>query len=741
MGARSGPGPRPARAAAVADHRVHFAGMTRCLVVPLFGLFLATALATQAATAPAVSRCDRWAERPAPLPDPALCLRRTGVARSDTPAKTAQALFAHAESRIAAGRFDQAERALDCADATLGAAADPALRYELVRRRGILDYRRERVPEALARFECALALAEAREDRVAVARDLKNIGSALRRLGDLHGALNSLTRSLEMQRATGEIGGPVLNNIADVYREMKEPTDAMRYYREALAAFRAQGERVEAAHVLESMAKLELDGGEVKQPVVWLQEALRVYRENGDRAYELRVYAGLARAALALGDLSQARGHVASALAVADEHRLPLPSDLQLQAARVEHRSGDSTAAASRIRDALALAPNGDTERLPLLEELAAIQESTGDRAGAIATMRRAQAETLAQARAQHDRQLSWLRTRFETAERDRTIAALEAENRLRRAELRQRTLLLWSAVALMLALAAVSWAWLQRRRQRERLEEAARRVRQEEELARYRREADALAEDRSLLQALLDRREDAVCLLDAEGVVLTVNRAACAMLGAIDAPPQGHTLIDYLADADREALAQALLHMEDSQSHRFALSTRGGVALHARLSQWDRGDGLIVLELAPRIADMAEDSTAVETASDESSTAQDDANASVAADVRDEFRRALVELMLAVVDAWERSTGTTRLDLAEKSRIWRVTVDDGRLRARAMERYLSLSKLPHNPRWRDVLRSAYHVLGHCALEAQTREDLQRRVDAVLAYTRRSALV
>ena len=58
------------------------------------------------------------------------------------------------------------------------------------------------------------------------------------------------------------------------------------------------------------------------------------------------------------------------------------------------------------------------------------------------------------------------------------------------------------------------------------------------------------------------------------------------------------------------------------------------------------------------------------------------------------------------------------------------------------MERYLAVSKLPRNPRWRDVLRSAYFVLAHCdGLPADTRAALQSRVDAVLAYTRRDALV
>jgi len=108
--------------------------------------------------------------------------------------------------------------------------------------------------------------------------------------------------------------------------------------------------------------------------------------------------------------------------------------------------------------------------------------------------------------------------------------------------------------------------------------------------------------------------------------------------------------------------------------------------------------------------------------------------------DTGDTFRRALVELMLTVVEAWERSTGRNRLDLAEQSRIWRVTVDDGRLRARAMERYLSLAKLPRHPRWREVLRSAYYVLGECAPDRRVRAELQQRVDAVLGHVWKQAL-
>ncbi|KRD77533.1 hypothetical protein ASE43_10425 [Lysobacter sp. Root983] len=690
-----------------------------------------------ASAAPPRVLCDA-APTPRPLPDPDTCPRRLGLpatAAAPTAASTAEALLAQARERIGGGRFDEAGQALDCAEATLGRDADWSLHYELVRQRGILAYRRELIPEALSRFECALKLSTAHEDRDAIARDLKNVGSALRRLGDFRGALRTLTASLRMQRAQGEVGGAVLNNIADVYRELDDSDEATRHYREALAAFRAQNNRVEAGHVLESLSELSLDRGDAAQAQRWLQEALQTYREAGNRAYELRVYAGLMRTALSRADLAQARQWRQAAFAIASEHKLGLPASLQLQIARSERLEGRADAAAERLRAAIAALPEGGVERIALLEELSLAQEAAGDRAAAIATLRGAHEQERMLSRAQQDRQLGWLRTRFETAERDRTIAGLESENRLRRGELRQRTLLLWLTLAASLAAAlAVGLLWM-RRRQRARLLDAEREVREEEALARYRRETEALAEDRSLLQALLDSRQDAVCLIDAEGQVLAANRAACELLDADAASPVGQALGDYLGEADREAWAAALEGMEDASEQTLACARRdGAIRLQARLTPWLRGDGLIVLGLREDVAGAVAMTGLSEATANSDDSAHD-------AHLREDFRRALVELMLAVVESWERSTGSSRLELAERSRIWRVTVDDGRLRVRAMERYLSLARLPRRPRWRDVLRSAYYVLSHCTMTAQEREDLQRRVDAALAYTRRRALV
>ncbi|MGN6151377.1 MAG: tetratricopeptide repeat protein, partial [Lysobacteraceae bacterium] len=305
---------------------------------------LARALATlllvsgTGAAASAAPHCDALERAgPGPLPAPAVCAARFGAPPAgDTAASrraTTDALFEAAKAADAAGRFDEAQAVLDCVDAQPG--LDALAREELLRQRGVLDYHRERIPQALARFECGLQRSTAREDRAAIARDLRNVGSALRRLGDYHGALAALTRSLQLQRAAGgEVQPAVLNNLGDVYRALGEHDRAAGYYRETLALMEQRGDPKAAAHVREALAELALDHDDARTARPLLEEALRAYRAADARTYVLRVYAGLIRTALLEGDTAAAQRHVADAFAVAAAQRLPLPADLQREAAR-----------------------------------------------------------------------------------------------------------------------------------------------------------------------------------------------------------------------------------------------------------------------------------------------------------------------------------------------------------------------------------------------------------------------
>lgn len=540
------------------------------------------------------------------LPDARLCRSRLLPAASGAPAEGVAALLASAGEAMQGARDADAERLLDCADAVVDDAGSGAevLRAAVSRQRGVLDYRRERLPQAMRRFECAAAWSRAANDAEGTARALNNLGSAQRRIGDFRGALGSLTESLALRRAQGGATSAVLNNIADVYRALGESETALGYYQQALQASRATGDGVEAAHVLESMAEVTLDAGHPVQAAAWLRQALQEYQQAGNRVYALRVHDGLIRVALAQGDVGAARGWQEAALALAHSWSLPLPAALQLQVARVQRADGRLAQARMQLESALAALADRDPVEVDLLRELAAVQGASGEVMAANATLERANERALAQARAQHDQRLDWMRVRFEA----------EEERRLQAGAPPSQGRAVGPVAALLAMMLAVMVAFALRHRRR--------------------------------------RRRASTCPTPVEPPLPAAPRPAAAP------PPPPEAPVGVPRQADPQA-----------------------------------------------------------------------------------FRSELVALMLASVEAWERCTGSSRLELAERSRLWRVNVDDGRLRARALERYLSVARLPRQPRWRSVVRTAYYVLAQCpALDAASRQQLQAGVDGVLAHAHSTAL-
>lgn len=680
------------------------------------------------------------------LPDPAQCLTRYGLEPGGDAAATLTALYERGVALQKNSEFAAAAAVLDCAESVAGAHPPAAIEYELLRRRGVLDYRRECPDLALDGFRRALKLAERGEDRAAQSKTWNNIGSTLRRLGDYRGALHALVTSLDLQRGLSQAdAGGTLNNIGDIYRDLGEDANAARHYDQARAEFLRAGNPIEAAHVLASRGVLALDSGELARGEALLTQARDELVRAGDSKYLMRTYGELGRAAIERGDLAAAKRWTDSGLAIAaDDPATIVPAPLQLQAARGDRLRGQPRAAQQRMREAVSKLSPRDSDRPALLAELANDHEALGEWPQAMAALRASEAAARELREARYDREMKWMQLRFESAERDRTIAALAAENQLRALSLRQRTLALWlTVVSALAALLGLSVFFL-RRQHRARLAEAGRRARMAEEVDYYRRAAAELGVDRARLQAALDSREDAVLVLDVGGQVLAANRSAGELLESAGATPlAGRAFGELLDEATARRFAEALEHLDESsapQRFDFRLGARAQ-ALSAQLSEGGQGEGLVVLGLRPALVAAGAGMASAASEAGEAQPLSVESPAIGDEELRLSFRRALVELMLAVVEAWERSTGQGRLELAEKSRIWRVTVDDGRLRARAMERYLSLSKLPRQPRWRDVLRSGYYVLAECALEEPVRAELQRHVDVVLTYTRRHALV
>lgn len=104
------------------------------------------------------------------------------------------------------------------------------------------------------------------------------------------------------------------------------------------------------------------------------------------------------------------------------------------------------------------------------------------------------------------------------------------------------------------------------------------------------------------------------------------------------------------------------------------------------------------------------------------------------------EYRQQLVTLMRSSLHAWEVTTQKSKIELAEESNIWAVSIDDGRLRTRTFDRYSRIEHLPKVPRWREVVRTAYFVLSLPSIEPETRAALEAELERTKDILKRAAI-
>ena len=103
-------------------------------------------------------------------------------------------------------------------------------------------------------------------------------------------------------------------------------------------------------------------------------------------------------------------------------------------------------------------------------------------------------------------------------------------------------------------------------------------------------------------------------------------------------------------------------------------------------------------------------------------------------------FREQLVKTMVEAINTWEQSTGKTRVDLAEESKFWTITIDNGCLRTRSLDKYLQIETIPRNPRWRVVVQTCHYILADLNVAAPQRELLTQELDQTMSMLKELAL-
>ncbi|MEZ5472782.1 MAG: tetratricopeptide repeat protein [Marinicella sp.] len=89
----------------------------------------------------------------------------------------------------------------------------------------------------------------------------------------------------------------------------------------------------------------------------------------------------------------------------------------------------------------------------------------------------------------------------------------------------------------------------------------------------------------------------------------------------------------------------------------------------------------------------------------------------------KQQTRKLIVDCMNTCINIWTKSTSSNRAEFADQSQVWKINIDDGRLRTRSLDRYLSISTVPKNPRILQVIKSCEFMLLHKKIST---EDKQR---------------
>ncbi|WP_223788496.1 tetratricopeptide repeat protein [Marinicella meishanensis] len=107
---------------------------------------------------------------------------------------------------------------------------------------------------------------------------------------------------------------------------------------------------------------------------------------------------------------------------------------------------------------------------------------------------------------------------------------------------------------------------------------------------------------------------------------------------------------------------------------------------------------------------------------------------------LKQSFQQQLVVTLVDALTTWEKTTGTDRIELAEKSKVWTVSIDNGTLRTRSLDKYLDIDKIPANPRWRNVVKTCHYVLTLDQLQPDDRMSLESQLSQLLDLAKQLSL-
>lgn len=630
-----------------------------------------------------------------------------------------------AELYTRSGHFEQANQvliALQHRSSVLSAEQH----IQLLRRQGILSYRQGQRPQALRLFSQAVQAARISDKPLLLAMTLSDTGTAYLAMTQYAEAIDHYRESLalkEQYQASASSQAVTLNNIGSVFRKLADWNLAEHYLSRAVALYQQDKNNDQASHSQEELSLVYLQQGDNAKAIAMLQQTLTYFQATANQHAELRVTLLLADAALNHPDAAAA-SHWLKQAEQLDLHLGPSDQSvmLKLQLGRLLQQQGHYQQAEAVLNQGqqLAMVQQATETQLQLLQALVNNAVAFKQWRSALQYQQQLTSAQLTQHQDNFAEALAQQRSQLEYEQQQKAIGLLSKDNEIKALQIsvqRNQLFMLLSAGSLLLLLLTLLWYWQQRKRQRARQQLEA-------ELAWHARQFADLGASHSSLKAAFGQLKLAIMIFNNKQQLIFINEACCRLF-ALPASAFASLLLNHFISANNDRFWQ-LWNNDEPVEHellrqQYLQLGQQQYQLDFSVSMLAREEPLTLLVLsAPSQASGLPYAALMPQAS---------------------FSQMLVDLMLSSLTAWEVSTSSSRVELAEQSGIWRVSIDDGRIRTRSLDRYLSVKTLPKHPRWREVLRTAHFVLAQCTLPNDTQQQLVSKLDSVTSYIRAQSLL
>ncbi len=633
------------------------------------------------------------------------------------------------------------------------------VRHRLLRQLGINHHHLKAYSQALQMFQKAFDIAEVQQDLLALSMSLNDLGVVYKAQSRYADSLSSYRQSLKIKETLGvdlEIAKS-LYNIANVYLLMEKYDSAVTFYRRSLTIFEKVNQqdfdsKEQLIHIRDQIANSLSRMGDTEQAIEILQQSIIQNESLPDN--ELLLFE--TRCNLAMTYLQNDQTQLAYQAINQTKNIDSITSDQKLLRYEVYAeiylaQSAYTTAEEQAIEGLnLALETKNSEQTSLFYRLLSDINDAQGNDTAALSYLKQFILSHENNLKQTYDTGIKYLQNEIELQQQQKNVSLLQKNNEIQELQIKKQRLVVIS-ILLLAAFSALSVAWFIKKKATERKQLLS-------QINYHRNRLNEFKAPQKRFESFFkDVSEPLVCIDQA--YCITYMNSAFRQLFEL---PVGSTSHEHLATflPVFQASIQAItfnkddlpeqqfvpLHIDETKQVPMWISVMlnmdNTIVFSIQLDQsapQKPTESYLLIENSNQVDNIMNKLNALK--NNNSVLTKDlifqiDQKLKLADsgvdDLSQAYRKTMVDLMNSNLEVWRKDTQGDRISLAEQSGVWKVTIDDGRLRTRAMDRYFNLKSLPQTPRWRSVVKTSHYILAECKLSFEQRKYLNERLEVFM---------